>query len=30
MTLHQGRDLTVVAAAQEIAFPVTGHGTILN
>ncbi len=30
MPLHQGRDLAVVAAAQQITFPVTRYGAILN
>ena len=30
VSFHQGRDLTVIAAAQEVALPVTGHRTILS
>jgi len=30
VSFHQGRDLTVIAAAQEIALPVTRHRTILS
>ena len=30
VTLDQGRDLRVVAAADKITFPVTGYGSILD
>ena len=30
MTFHQGCDVTVLGAADEIAFPMTGNGAILD
>ncbi len=30
MAFHQGGDLAVVAAEQEVTLPVAGHGTIFN
>ena len=30
MTFHQGCDVTVVRAAQQIALPMTGNGTVLD
>ena len=30
MALYQGRDLTVVAAHDQVAFPVTGHSSVFN
>jgi len=30
MTFHQGGDVTVVRAAQQIALPLTGNGAVLD